>query len=407
MHIAIVGPIATADIAHLLNVSATSLPIGRAGAPLLVTLISELLRLGHQVSAFTLSNDIPLNQQEPTIVKAGNFMLSYSPMRPHAWRFNGLRLGRILDLYTFERGHLQRAIAQASPDVVHAHWTYEYALAALKTGLPHVVTCHDSPYKVAKFYGKGRPTRSLYRWLRVLMARKVLREASCVTAVSSYMKDEVQNMASVPVSVIPNPVDDFSISIGWVRKAPSSMSLAMVCNGWQKLKNPQPAMKAFAKFKKGHPVAKLHLYGHDFGVGQTAEAWAKQQNIAAGMTFHGAMPHKQLLQELSTADLLLHSSLEESFGLSIAEAMGMGLPIVAGESSGAVPWVVGGSGVLCDVRQENAIKEAIEHVLIPTNYTRYSLVARGRVQAMFTASAVTDAYLEAYKTAINKKPSSH
>lgn len=404
MHIAIVGPIATADIAHLLHGDTANLPIGRAGAPLLVTLISELLSRGHHVSAFTLSNDIALNQQEPTITKGTNFMLSYSPMRPHAWRFNGLRFGRILDLYAFEREHLQHAIEQASPDVVHAHWTYEYALAALQTGLPHAVTCHDSPYKVAKFYGKGRPTRSLYRWLRVLMARKVLQKASCVTAVSSYMKDEVQNMASVPVTVIPNPVDDFSMSIGWVRKTPFSMSLAIVCNGWQKLKNPQPAMKAFAKFKKCHPDAVLHLYGQDFGVGQTAEAWSKQQGIAAGMMFHGAMPHKQLMEALSTADLLLHSSLEESFGLSIAEAMGMGLPVVAGESSGAVPWVVGDGGVLCDVRQENAIKEAIEHILIPSNYTRYSLAARERVETMFTASAVADAYLEAYETAINKKP---
>lgn len=402
MHIAIVGPIATADIAHLLHEGGASLPIGYPGAPLLVTLISELLSRGHHVSAFTLSNDISLNQQEPTVAKGTNFILSFSPMRPHAWRCNGLRLGRILDLFAFEVAHLQRAIAQASPDLVHAHWTYEFALAALQTGLPHLVTCHDSPYKIAKFYGKGKPSRSLYRWVRVLMARKVLRKASYVTAVSSYIKDEVQSMTSVPVMVIPNPVDSFSISLGRVRNSPYSLSFAMVCNGWQILKNPQPAMKAFAEFKQCHPDAVLHLYGQDFGVGQMAESWSKQQGIAAGMMFHGVMPHKQLMEAISTADLLLHSSLEESFGLSIAEAMGMGLPVVAGDSSGAVPWVVGGGGILCDVRQENAIKEAIENILIPTNYSRYSSAARERVESLFTASAVTDAYFETYKTVVNK-----
>jgi glycosyltransferase involved in cell wall biosynthesis len=404
MHIAIVGPIFTADIAHLFHKSSTNLPIGYPGAPLLVTLISELLRRGHHVSAFTLSNDIPLNQQVPIIAKGTNLTLSYCPMRPHAWRFNGLRLGRILDLFAFEVAHLQLAISKASPDVVHAHWTYEFALAALQTRLPHVVTCHDSPYKIAKFYGQGKPTQSLYRWLRVLMARKVLREASFVTAVSPYMKNEVQNMTNVPIKVIPNPVDDFSMAIGCVRKFPTSLSMSMVCNGWQNLKNPQPALKAFASFKKCHPDASLHLYGRDFGVGQTAETWSKKLDIAAGMIFHGLLPHRQLMEALSTTDLLLHSSLEESFGLSIAEAMGMGLPIVAGESSGAVPWVVGGGGVLCDVRQEYAIKEAIEHILVPSNYTRYSLAAKKRVETMFTASAVADEYLEAYKIAINKKP---
>lgn len=396
MHIAIVGPIATADVAHLLHEGGKDLPVGYQGAPLLVTLISELLRCGHRVSAFTLSNNIPLNQKEPTIANGDNFTLSYSPMRPHAWRFNGLRLGRIIDLFAFEIAHLKRAIESSIPDVVHAHWTYEFALAALQTGLPHVITCHDSPYKVAKLYSKEKPALSIYRWVRVLMARKALRNAGCVTAVSSYIKDEVQSMTSVPIMVIPNPVDNFSIAMGRVREAPSTKNFAMICNGWQDLKNPQPAMKAFSKFKKNNPDAKLNMYGQDFGAGQTAEAWSKQQNISDGMIFHGAMPHKQLLQELSTADLLIHSSLEESFGLSVAEAMSMGLPVVAGESSGAIPWVVGGAGILCDVRQENAIKDAIEHILTQGNYANYSLAARNRVESMFTASAVADAYLKTY-----------
>lgn len=401
MHIAIVGPIATTDITHLIEGDVTGLPRGYSGAPLLATLIGELLRRGHRVSAFTLSNDIPLSRCEPVIAQGSNFTLSYSPMRRYAWRPNGLRLGRILDLYAFEREHMRRAIVQAAPEVVHAHWTYEFALAALKTGLPNVVTCHDSPYKVARFYSREKLTRSLYRWLRVLMARKVLHLARCVTAVSSYMRDEVQGMTRVPIEVVPNPVDGFALALVKTRMTPSSPRFAMVCNGWQTRKNPQPVMNAFARFRQCHPEAELHLYGHDFGVGQTAEVWAKQQGIAVGMVFHGAILHKQLLEALSNADLLLHSSLEESFGLSIAEAMAMGLPVVAGASSGAVPWVVGDGGVLCDVRQEQAIYQAIEQALIPENYARYSIAARQRVESMFTTSAVASAYLQVYQAAID------
>jgi glycosyltransferase involved in cell wall biosynthesis len=402
MHIGIAGPIATADIAHLIEGDVTGLPVGYTGAPLLATLIGELLRLGHRVSAFTLTSDMPLNGGV-VVVHGKRFALSYSPMRRRAWRPNGLRLGRILDLYAFEREHLQRAIAQAAPEVVHAHWTYEFALAVLQTGLPHVVTCHDSPYKVARFFSREKPTRSLYRWLRVFMARKVFRQARCVTAVSSYMRDEVQGMARVPIVLVPNPVDSFALALVKARMAPSSPRFAMVCNGWQAHKNPQPALKAFARYRERHPEAVLHLYGNDFGVGQTAEIWAKQQGIAAGMVFYGAIPHKQLLEALSNADMLLHPSLEESFGLSIAEAMAMGLPVVAGESSGAVPWVVGDGGVLCDVRQEQDIYRAIEQVLVPENYARYSVAARARVESMFTASAVASAYLETYKNALDKE----
>lgn len=401
MHIAIVGPIATADITHLLEGDQSGLPLGYPDAPLLVTLIGELLRLGHRVSAFTLSKDISLSQREPIIAHGRNFTLSYSPMRRRAWQPNGWRSGRILDLYAFERNHMRKAIQQAAPEVVHAHWSYEFALAALQTGLPHVVTCHDSPYRVAKFYSSAKPTQSLYRWLKVLMAHKVLRQARCVTAVSSYMRDEMQGMTKVPISVVPNPVDAFAFVLGNTRKSPLSSCFAMVCNGWQVLKNPEPALRAFARYRACHQEAELHLYGNDFGIGQTAENWSIEQGIAVGMVFHGAIPHKKLLEALASADLLIHPSLEESFGLSIAEAMAMGVPVVAGESSGAVPWVVGDGGMLCDVRQENAIYQVIEQVLIPENYARLSIAARERVESMFTASAVAAAYLKTYQAALN------
>jgi glycosyltransferase involved in cell wall biosynthesis len=402
LHIGIVGPIATEDIGHLIQGEVSRLPVGYGGAPLLATLITELLRQGHRVSAFTLTDDIPLDGGE-VVARGDNFSLSYSPMRPRAWGFNGLRVGRILDLFGFEREQLQRAILQTAPEVLHAHWTYEFALAAQQTGLPCVVTCHDSPYKVARFYSRANPTQSLYRWLRAFMAHKVFSQAGCFTAVSSYMRDEVQGLTRVPIAVVSNPVDGFALTLGKPRVAPLLPRFAMVCNGWQSRKNPQPALLAFAKFRIAHPDVELHLYGHDFGLGQTAETLAKQQGIAMGMNFHGAIPHKQLLQALSNADLLIHPALEESFGMSIAEAMAMGLPIVAGERSGAVPWVVGEGGALCDVRQEQAIYQAIEHVLTPNNYVRYSLAARARVESMFTVGAVAAAYLAIYQAAIEKE----
>jgi glycosyltransferase involved in cell wall biosynthesis len=218
------------------------------------------------------------------------------------------------------------------------------------------------------------------------------------------MRDEVQGMTDVPIVLVPNPVDAFALTLGKERIAPTTPTIAMVNNGWQSRKNPQPAMLAFSRLRNSYPDAVLHLYGNDFGVGQIADAWSAQQGIAEGMVFHGAIPHRQLLEALSKADLLLHPSLEESFGLSIAEAMAMGLPVVAGESSGAVPWVVGDGGVLCDVRKEQAICQAIEHVLVPENYALCSRAARERIETMFTASTVATTYLNVYRDVLGREP---
>src|SRR5574340_478374 len=191
LHIAIVGPIATTDIRHLLDGEAANLPAGYAGAPLLVTLIAELLRRGHWVTAITLSWGMPLDWRQPLHARHGNLDMVYVRLRRRAWQPNGWRLGRIVDLYAFERRGLQHAIEQAAPDVVHAHWSYEFAWAAQRSGLPTLITCHDSPLLVARMYSRARPTQSAYRWLRAGMAWHVLRNATHVSAVSPYLQAEV------------------------------------------------------------------------------------------------------------------------------------------------------------------------------------------------------------------------
>ena len=407
MHIGLVGPIATADIKHLLTGDATQLPKGYAGGPLLATLIGELLSRGHTVSAFTLSNDLPL-QANRTVTATGNrFTLHYVPMRPRAWRPNGWLPGRITDLFRFEIRGLSQAIAQANPEVLHAHWVYEYALAAIETRIPHVITCHDSPYTIAKLNSTSRPTQSLYRWLRVLMARKTFKTAKYITAVSPYMRDEVQAMTSTPIHVVPNPVDDLALALATPRLPNSSPAIAMVCNGWDARKNPEPGLLAFNQLMNDLPGATMHLYGNGFGPGQTAETWCKAKGIEKGMHFHGAVPHKQLLKELAQHDLLLHTSIEESFGMVIAEAMAMGLPVVAGKNSGAVPWVMRTSGELCDVTNQQNIYKSLLNSISTINYARHSADGINNIHSRFATSAVVKDFLHLYELATSIKQPSH
>lgn len=400
MHIGIAGPIASPDIAHLLTDGPENLPRGYAGAPLLATLIGELLRRGHRVSAFTLSSDMPLKRDAPVTAYGNNFSMTYCPMRPRAWRPNGWLPGRIVDLYRFERAALQQAITQVAPDVIHAHWAYEFALAALATRIPHVVTCHDSPLLIARMASSSGPTRSLFRRLRVLMARKALREAKCVTAVSPYMRDEVQALTTALIDVVPNPVDDLALALARQRQTPTKPRLAMICNGWGGWKNPEPALLAFAELHKDNQGAALHLYGFDFGPGEKAALWCTSRNISDGMVFHGPVPHRELLVSLAECDLLLHPSLEESFGMVIAEAMAMGLPVVAGESSGAVPWVVGEHGVLCDVRSPLAINQALRDALKQEHYVNFSGKGMNAAHSRFSTAHIVKQFYALYEQAL-------
>lgn len=401
MKIAIVGPIATQDIVHLLQDEPDSLPSGYPGAPLLATLITELLKRGHEVVAITMSGGLPLEYSQPIMGSGQHFSILYVPMRLRAWRPNAWYPGRILDLYRMERMALRRALKMARPDVVHAHWSYEFAWAAQQTGLPLVITCHDSPFLVARLYAKSSPTRSLYRWLRAGMAWYVLRNAKRVTAVSPYMKDQIQPLCQCSVSVVPNPIGEQVWQLAQHRRG-EGLRLAMICNGWSQRKNPETCLRAFSLIAERFPNSELHAFGHDFGPGERAQKWWVEKSLTGNVIFHGSRSHVEVLRALSGCDVLLHSALEESFGMVLAEAMALGVLVIAGRSSGAVPWVVGEAGCLVDItRPEEMADVAISLISDPGQYDCLAQQARASIYERFRVELVVAAYEHEYMAALN------
>ncbi len=426
MRIAIAAPIATADLSARLHGGGHGLPAGYLGAPLTAVLIGELLDQGHEVAAITV--DYVFDGPQPARASGPGLSFDVLPGRRHAWRFNGRQPGRILDLFRVERRALCAAILAANVDLVHAHWTGEFALAAQASGVPHVITAHDSARQVLKH------TRSPYRAGRALMAHQVLRQAGCVTAVSDYLAHEIARPGGALPLALPNPVAAAVIAAGAARAGASARRIGMVGNGWGSRKNAIPALQAFAQWRgqwpasesaggagsravgqtagaamglpegggasrtASGPAPELHLFGADFGPGERAAAWVARHLSPAGMHFHGMLAHSELMARLARLDLLLHPALEESFGVVLAEAMALGLPVVAGAHSGAVPWVVGDAQWLVDVRSPDAIAAALNEAFTDLDrYAKASQQGRQRVLDHFTPAAVAAQYLAVYQ----------
>ena len=312
----------------------------------------------------------------------------------------------MMDFFRIERHAIERAIEIDKPDVVHAHWTYEFALAAIASKRPHLVTCHDSPVQILRFMP------NLYRLGRYFMARMVFQNAKALSAVSSYLKDEVSKFARVPVTTIPNPAPPILLS-GEVSSAPRSVDLnrlniAMILNGWDKRKNPAPAFEAFAMLRQAIPSATLHLFGRDFGPGEKAQLWAQSRGLGQGVVFHGSTPHKKLLSILSTVNLLLHPALEESCPMALVEAMALGLPVVGGHESGGVPWVLdyGAAGVLTDVRSPESIFRAMIEILEnPEQFLKIAHAGLKRVHEVFGPDVVAQEYEKVYQLILSSSTS--
>lgn len=397
MKIALVAPIAGSDLSPLIaERQRDRLPRGYEGAPLTSLLAAELLRRGHEVLA--LSTDASLQRPAgPFVSPDGRLRFCLVPQRRRAFVPQGLRCGRALDLFAQERRALQAVLRDERPDVVHAHWAYEFAWAAQSSGLPVLLTLHDDPFEVA------RHTGTAYRWIRAGMAWHVMRRARQLTAPSPYLCAALAPRCTGPVALVPNPVADAAFALYRVPRL-RARSFGLVSNGFGALKNTSVAMRAFALLRQTCPDVEMHLWGHGHGAGEAAEAWARAQGLADGLRFHGALPHAALLSALSLVDVLVHPALEESFGVVLVEAMAMGIPVIAGLRSGAVPWVVDNPACLVDVSDIDSLANALRRHCAGGAWRVDQSDAGRRRSQCFTAAAVAEQFIARYDMLLQQPP---
>ena len=98
------------------------------------------------------------------------------------------------------------------------------------------------------------------------------------------------------------------------------------------------------------------------------------------------------------ASMLVLPSLDEGFGIPALEAMTLGVPVVA-SNRGALPEVVGGSGILVDPEDAEALAAGIGRVL-DSALLRRQMADEGVARAaQFTWASSAARLLEAYRTA--------
>lgn len=397
MRIALIGPFAGPALASRFPfaVEGGALPAGYPGAPLMTALAKALVERGHRVGCISTDYSTPVAQLEPfRLFQAPGVSTYFCPQRPHSFRSAGGRRGRSLDHFRFERECLLAAIKDFAPDVIHAHWTYEFVWAALDSGVPTLATAHDSPAKVLRF------TPNLYRASRYLMARRVLARCSHLTAVSPDLANDLRHWTPAPITVVPNPIpDDVLASPGCTPAAMHSKTFVMVLNGWTKLKNGATALRAFDLARRSDAQLRLVCFGAGFEAGGPAHRWAQRRGLDAHVAFRGPVPHQTIIEQMCRSTGLLHPSRWEACCMSIAEAMSVGLPVIAGQRTDGVAWQLddGRAGALVDVTDARVIAAAIVTMASDAaQWSRWSEAARARAHRLFACDAVVDEYVALY-----------
>ena len=127
----------------------------------------------------------------------------------------------------------------------------------------------------------------------------------------------------------------------------------------------------------------------------------KNSNYKDDVIVVGFVPLEDLPSFYSGATSLVYISLNEGFGMPLAESMACGSPVITSNVS-AMPEVAGDAAILVDPYNTELVAKAMREVSI-NHSLRNDLIEKGYVRAkLFTWNNYTGKILETYKKLLNK-----
>lgn len=382
-HIAVAGPMDVRRLVDRLGLEPTGdrvIPAGRGGHSV-TELVLAMARQTDRLDLVTLDRGLG----QPVEFRGEGIRLAVGTFRPRA-------RDRSRDLFRSERRFIEDQLRAWQPAVVSAHWTYEYALGSLDSRTPTLTTVRDWGPTIL------RHSRDAYRTVRLGMQALVFARGRDFAAVSPYMASKVQRLTQGPVIVLPN-----ALGPEWftrARGAEQTQRVVAINNGFGRRKNVQSLLTAWAEVRKSHPGAELLLAGTDYGPDGAARSWARKRKLASGVNFLGQVNRSLVPDLLQSATIFAHPALEESFGMVVLEAMALGVPVLGGDKSGAVPWLLqDGAGLLVDVQNPREIADGLSELLgSPTFAEDTAQRAQDRARQNFAVEDVARSYLEHLST---------
>ena len=275
-------------------------------------------------------------------------------------------------------------------DAVHYLDSYGPFLSTAPT--PLALTVHDLIPITDRGY--HRPLTRAY--LAALMRRTIPR-AHALLAISQATADTIARVFGTragPIHIVPNGIDDH------FQPAPESERarvraryglddpFVLFVGTVEPRKNLPRLIRSFAAARREYNLPhRLVIAGKvRAGAGELRQALA---DVALGDACLplGFVPDQDLPALLSSADMLSYVSLQEGFGLPVAEAMGCGAPVMT-SSVAALIEVAGDAAELVDPTDEREIAAAIGRLCRDARL-RSTLSTRGLVRAgRFRWSAV-------------------
>lgn len=302
---------------------------------------------------------------------------------------------------------VRRKMVGADYDVLHGHYPISM-LPVLTTDIPFIYTFHAPVYKevLGERQGEYRapgPVSTATVSAMKAVEKRILERAATVVTLSDFVGDEMRAIVrpgSTNWKKIPGGLktDYFAPLAG--TKPPIDLERPLIVTARRLVERTgvELLVAAMTEVLHGHPSAQLVVTGD----GPRRGAIEKQvANLGLAPSVHllGRVSEEDLLAWYRSADLVVTPTLQlEGFGLSTAEAMSCGTPVVV-TPVGANPEVAAGLGERFVTRSADPLDIAATIIDVlgdPAMLAAKRAETRSLVHPRFDWDTVADAYLEAY-----------
>lgn len=263
----------------------------------------------------------------------------------------------------WEQIKLPGVLKKLNPDVLHCTSN----TAPVKCDIPLILTLHDIIF-LEKQTGKNPSTyQKLGRIYRRFVVPRVLRKCSKIITVSKFERNRIKEALGLPDEKIVAVYNGFSSHFSPVvhpdkiyKKYINTDNYLFFLGNTDPKKNTANTLKAYALYVKqtDNPaqllIADLDTEGVNHFLKEQKIEWLRDYIVVSGY-----IPNKDLPAIYSGAKAFLYTSLRESFGIPILEAMACGTPVITSDTS-AIPEIAGTGAILVNP----LIPEEIAHRIL-------------------------------------------
>ena len=305
----------------------------------------------------------------------------------------------------WEQVALPLAVRKLKPDILHCTSN----TAPLFCNVPLVLTLHDIIFLEKRQHSSNSLYQEMGWHYRRWNVPRILSKCKRIITVSKYECKRIREALHLPEKQIVPVYNGFSSRFKPLQETASitkkyikNPSYLFFLGNTDPKKNVARTLKAYSIYR-AKSSQKLPLLIADFSE-KALDIILKQENIEhikPHLSFPGYISHTDLPALYSGAFAFLYTSLRESFGIPMLEAMASGTPVLAANTS-AMPEVAGEEALLANPMDvEDIAKKLLELENNPTLYeaqVRYGLERVKQFSWEQTARSMLSIYEQVYSS---------